>query len=88
MDATAEQVIEFAERNGLPMTPWQRELTTAMFTPGWSYLTAARPNGRTVRKRILTEFAAFKGEHVHAIGRDGQWCVTRQPVGYLYTRIR
>lgn len=83
-----EEVIEFAERIGRPMTPWQRELTAALFSGGPVVQVAARPNGRTFHKRTLTEFAAVKGEHVHSAGRDGEWCVTLQRVGFLYSRVR
>lgn len=83
-----DEVVEFAERIGRPMTPWQRELTEALFSGGTlSYLTVARPHGRTVHKRTLTEFAAVRGEHVHSAGHDGVWCVTRQPAGFLYARV-
>jgi len=89
---TANEVIEFAERVGRPMTPWQRKLTEAMFSgfdgTAWRPVMASRPHGRTAHKRVLTEFAAFNGEHVHSAGHDGEWCVTLQPVGFLYARMR
>lgn len=84
----AEEVIGFAERIGRPMTPWQRKLTAAVFSGERpAYLTAAMSRGRIAHMRTLTEFAAADGEHVHLAGRDGQWCVTLQPAGFLYVRI-
>jgi hypothetical protein len=43
---------------------------TAVLLPG------ARRNGRTWQARRNTEAAARAGEHVHALARNGQWCVT------------
>lgn len=84
----AEEVIGFAERIGRPMTSWQRELTAALFSGERpAYLTAARSRGRIAYMRTLADFAAASGGHVHLAGRDGQWCVTLQPAGFLYARV-
>lgn len=88
MNATAAEVIAFAERTGRPLTRWQREATEALFSGRPVAIPAARRSGRTTWQRILTEHAATRGEHVHAVRHDGQWCVTRQPIGYLYAKVR
>jgi hypothetical protein len=55
---------------------------TAVLLPG------ARRNGRSTWIRQNTEAAALAGEHVHALARDGQWCVTWQPAGFfLWARL-
>ena len=85
----AQEVIEFAERIGRPMLPWQAELTRAMLQdrrPAFALYPGSR--GRTAHKRTMTEFSAVHGEHVHSVGHDGEWCVTLQPVGFLYARVR
>lgn len=47
----------------------------------------SRRNGRSQLQRQQIEAAALLGQHVHFLGRDGQWCVTRQPAGFLWARI-
>jgi hypothetical protein len=46
-----------------------------------------RRNGRASMTRLSVERSAVLGEHVHYLDRAGQWCVTRQPIGFLYARI-
>lgn len=46
-----------------------------------------RRNGRRQLQRQQLEAAALAGQHVHFLARDGQWCVTRQPVGFLWARV-
>jgi hypothetical protein len=56
------------------------EMSEAMMIGG-------RRGGRSTTHRRQTEWRADHGWHTHAIGHAGQWCVTRQPIGYLYERI-
>lgn len=89
MTATAAEVTEFAERIGQPLTRWQRTLAEAVFSPGSPSLgraTVLRINERTLHRRTIAEFHALRGERVHSLHHDGEWCVTAHPVGYLYSR--
>jgi hypothetical protein len=52
------------------------------------FTTGARRNGRSLQLRWQTEAIALRGGHVHALNRDGRWCVTWQPAGFfLWARI-
>jgi hypothetical protein len=68
---------------GLP--PWQRRAAAAVLEGGVQY--GGRCWGRASVSRILAEVHATAGEHTHVGGRDGGWCVTRQPAGYLWVRL-
>jgi hypothetical protein len=55
--------------------------------PGWSAY-GARRNGKARAARMAVEAAAQAGQHVHAAGPGGVWCVTWHPgVGYLWARL-
>jgi hypothetical protein len=47
-----------------------------------------RRSGRSLATRRATEQSAAAGEHTHFLACDGAWCVTRQPVGFLWTLVR
>lgn len=46
-----------------------------------------RRSGRSTWARMMTALAAGRGEHVHYLGTDGQWCVTAQPIGLLFLKV-
>ena len=47
-----------------------------------------RGNGKATWMRLDVERRARNGEHAHLAARDGLWCVTAQPVGFLWARLR
>jgi len=46
-----------------------------------------RRGGKATATRRATERAASDGKHVHYAARDGMWCITRQPIGFLYVLL-
>lgn len=47
----------------------------------------ARRGGKMTAYRLGVEAAALSRQHVHALARDGQWCVTAQQIGFLWSRV-
>lgn len=43
--------------------------------------------GKTAAYRQSVEAAALARQHVHALARDGQWCVTAQQPGFLWALV-
>jgi hypothetical protein len=50
--------------------------------------TGGRRNGRSRAMRWAAEMSATAGEHTHFLARDGMWCVTRQPPGFVWSLVR
>jgi hypothetical protein len=80
---------------GTAITPWQRRILDAVidgqvgrFADAIALSEArSRGYGKATAVRLAAEYAAVAGEHIHVGGRDATWCVTRQPVGYLWARV-
>jgi hypothetical protein len=70
----------------LDLEPWQRPLAAALLNG--HTVTGGRRSGRSQIIRWATLRAAGNGEHTHFLAADGLWCVTRQPVGYLWALVR
>lgn len=47
-------------------------------------LSQPRQNGKMAAHRERIDAA----DHVHVYARDGLWCVTRQPIGLLWRKLR
>ena len=50
-------------------------------------LPAPRWSGKSLAYRLEIETSALWGDHIHAVARDGVWCVTYQPIGFLWTKV-
>ena len=71
---------------------WQLELAEAMLggaqiQPVAVSASRAEMSGKVQFSRWMTEWSALTGKHTHVLALDGTWCLTVQPVGFLWARV-
>ena len=76
----------------LDLPPWQKRIMAHVLDGGKfevserDYLRAQRQDkARAIRMAV--EVQALTGGSAHVAGPDGYWCVTAQPVGFLWARL-